>query len=87
MDCKEKWCEHVPEGAVENEEVNLLWDVNIQCDNMIEVRRPDIVVVDKKEQKKTIIDIAVPDDVRVMQKIALLGKCKNIAGSVRTLEK
>ena len=113
---------------------------------MIKVRRPDIVVVDKKEQKGTIIDIAVPDDVKVgekesekvenyqkfkreisslwklqhvkvvpvaigtlgsaikdlekwikklgsaynigvMQKAALLGKCKNVAASARTLDK
>ena len=35
LDCIEKWYEHVPEGAVENEEVKLLWDINIQCDNLI----------------------------------------------------
>ena len=54
--------------VVENEEVKLLWDVNIQCDNVIEARRPDIVVVDKKEHEGVIIDIAVPDDVRVGEK-------------------
>ena len=52
LNCKEKWFEHVPEGVVENEEVKLLWDVNIQCDNVIEARRPDIAVVEKKERKK-----------------------------------
>ena len=65
LDGMEKWYEHVPEGVVENEEVKLLWDVNIQCDNVTEARRPDIVVVDKKEHKGIIIYIAVPDDVRV----------------------
>ena len=48
LDCKEKRYEHVLEGVVENEEVKLLWDANIQCDNVIEPRRPDIVVGDKK---------------------------------------
>ena len=63
----EKWYEHVPEGVVENEELKVLWDINFQCDNVIEARRPDIVVViiDKKERKGIIIDIAVPVDVRV----------------------
>ena len=28
----EKWYEHVPEGLVENEEVKVLWDINVQCD-------------------------------------------------------
>ena len=38
----ERWYEHVSEGAIENEEVKVLWDINIQCDNVIEPRRPDI---------------------------------------------
>ena len=28
--------------VVENDEVKLLWDKNIQCDNVIEARRPNI---------------------------------------------
>ena len=64
----EKWYEHAPEGAVENEEIKVLWDTNIQCDNLIEPRRPDPVVIDKKEQKGIIIDIAVPPDVIVEEK-------------------
>ena len=36
----EEWYEHVPEGVVENEEIKVLWDINVQCDNVIETRRP-----------------------------------------------
>ena len=68
LEYTEKWYEHVPEGAVENDEVKLLWDVNIQCDNLIEARKPDIVVVDKKEHKGIIIDIAVSAHVHVAEK-------------------
>ena len=64
----EKWCEHVPEGAVENEEVKMLWNINVNCDNVMEARRPDIILIDKKEQKEIIIDTAVPADVRVGEK-------------------
>ena len=60
-----KWYEHVPEGAVENKGVKVLRDVNVQCDNVIEARRPDIILIDQKEQKGIIIDISVPADVRV----------------------
>ena len=35
---------------------------------MIEERKPDIIVIDKKEQREIIIDIAVPADVRVREK-------------------
>ena len=38
---------------------------NNQCDNVIEARRPDIILIDKKERKWIIIDIGVPADVRV----------------------
>ena len=68
MEHTEKWYEHVPEGVVENEEVKILWDTNVQRDNVIEARRPDIIVIDKKERKWIIIDIAVPADVRVGEK-------------------
>ena len=47
-----------------NNNNNVLWDINVQCDNVIEVRRPDIIVIDKKERKGIIIDIVVPADVR-----------------------
>ena len=35
---------------------------------MIEARKPDIIVIDKKERKGIIIDIALPADVRVKGK-------------------
>ena len=42
--------------------------MNIQCDHVIEARRPDIVVVNKQEKKCTIIDIAIPADKRIGEK-------------------
>ena len=45
--------------------MKVLRDINIQCDNVVEARRSDIVVTEKKEQKGIIIDIAVPAGVRV----------------------
>ena len=40
----------------------------IQCDRMIEARRPDIALVNKKNKEIKIIDIAVPGDSRVKEK-------------------
>ena len=68
MEHTEKWYEYVPEGVVENEEVKVLWDINVQSDNVIEARRQDLSVIDKKERKGIIVDIAVPADVRVGEK-------------------
>ena len=58
----EKWYEHVPE------KVKVLWDINVQCDNVVVAKRPDIILIDTKERKGIIIDIAVPADVRVREK-------------------
>ncbi|XP_068712746.1 uncharacterized protein [Montipora foliosa] len=60
--------EHQPEGVVENEKCKILWDMTIQCDHVIEARRPDIVVVEKKNNKAIIVDIASPWDHRVYEK-------------------
>ena len=53
---------------VENEGFKVLWDFNVQCDRIVEVRRPDIIFVDKGANEATIIDIAIPGDARVKDK-------------------
>ena len=56
--------------------MKLLWDINIQCDNIIEARRPDIELVEKK---CSIIDIAVLADVRCSEKeIEKVGKYQDL---------
>ena len=61
----DKWYEHEPESVLENEDYKILWDFSIQTDHVIEARRPDLVVVDKKERSCKIIDFAVPGDSRI----------------------
>ena len=53
---------------VENKRCKILWDITIQCDHVIEARRPDIVVVDRESNKVIIVDIASPWDYRVYEK-------------------
>lgn len=64
----EKWYDHRAEAVTENEKVKLLWDFNIQTDKVIEARRPDIVMINKKTKECQIIDIAIPSDTRVEKK-------------------
>ena len=40
----------------------------IECDKMIEHRKPDIGLVDKVQQKCLIIDVACPGDNRIAEK-------------------
>ena len=55
-------------AAVEDDDVKLIWDINIQCDNVIEARRPDLILVDKKAKSCVIIDVAIPGDCRIREK-------------------
>ena len=50
-----------PASVVENDRVKILRDFHIQTD-VIQYRRPDIVVLYKTERKCHLIDIAVPVD-------------------------
>ena len=45
---------------------------------VVEVRRPDIIVVNKKEKKCTIGDIAIPGDSRIHEKeFGKIEKCQD----------
>ena len=50
LERNEKWYEHCPEGVVEDDDVKLIWDMNIQCDNVIEARRLDLILVKKRRR-------------------------------------
>ena len=64
----EKCFDHQPDGVVENERCDILWNMTNQCDHVIEARIPDIVVIEKESNKAIIADIASPLDHRVYEK-------------------
>ena len=56
---------------MENQDTKILWDFNIRSDRVMEAKRPDIVLIDKKNQEIfTISDAAIPEDFRVRDKDA-----------------
>ena len=69
LEYSDKWYEHIPEGVVQNEAVKIVWDINVQCDNVIQARRPDVIVIHKKKKEALIVDIAVPADMRIAEKV------------------
>ena len=88
LEHSEKWYEHVPEGVVEKEEIKVLRDINIQCDNLIEARQPDLIVINKKEQQGIIIDVAVLADARVEEKEKeKVGKYQDLKNEVKRFRK
>ena len=61
----EKYYNHQPQPVYESTYNKLLLDFTVQTVNKIEHNKPDIVVLDKIEQKRMIIDVACPFDIRV----------------------
>ena len=43
---------HNPAPALENDTHKLLWDFDIQTDNLISARRPDLIIINNKKKKK-----------------------------------
>ena len=52
----------------ETDKTKVLWDFNIECDHVVEARRPDIMVEGKEDRFCKVIDVAVPADCRVNAK-------------------
>ena len=67
LKCSEKWYEHTPSEVMENDKVELYWDLTIQTDMTVAHNRPDVILVEKTTRKWTIIDIAVPSDFNVVR--------------------
>ena len=68
----DKWYEHGLENVLENEDYKILWDFSIQTDHVIEARRPDLVVVDKKRRTCKVIDFTLPGDSRIEEEETFL---------------
>ena len=63
---------HNPTSVLNNDIHKLLWDFDVQTDHLISTRRPDLIIINRKEKKKKrncrIVDFAVPTDHRAKLK-------------------
>ena len=50
FDHMNKWYMHNSAFVPENETHKLLWDFEIQTDHLISARRPDLMIINKKER-------------------------------------
>ena len=55
----DKWYEHKPVSALENEKRQLLWDFGVQTNHRIEAKSPDLIIVDKEKDTCQIVDFAI----------------------------
>ena len=56
---------HNPAPVLENDTHKLLWDFNIQTDQLIPARRPVLIIINHKKRICKIVDVAVPADHRI----------------------
>ena len=68
FDHANKWYMHNPEPVLENDTHKLQWDFDIQTDHLISVRRPDLIIINKKKRICKIVDFTVPTDCRIKLK-------------------
>ena len=60
--------DYVRFSVLENEDCKILWDFSVRKDHAIKARRPDLLIIDKRENSCQIIDVAIPEDGRVRVK-------------------
>ena len=71
---------------MEGDDIKLIWDRNIQYDNVIEARRPDLTLVDTKTKSCVIIDVALPGDCRIREnEIEKIEKYQNLKKGLKRL--
>ena len=68
FDHTNKWYMHSPVPVLENNTYGLLWDFDIQMDHLISARRPDLIIINKKQRACKIVNFAVPADHRIKMK-------------------
>ena len=59
---------HNPTPVLDNDTRNILWDFDIQTDNLISAKRPDLITINNKKKICKIVDFAVPADQRIKLK-------------------
>ena len=82
MDTVHKWYEHDPKTVVEKDDITILYDKPIQptqTDRTITASRADIVIKNRRENKCTLIDVAMPSNKNTSLKVSeKLSKYKDL---------
>ena len=60
---------HNPAPVLENYTNKFIWDFDIHMDHLISVRRPDLIIINKKKKRTCkIVEFSVPADHRIKLK-------------------
>ena len=66
IETTDKWYQHMPKPVYEEGDVTVLWNQAVHTDREVTGNRPDIIIKNKKEKTRTLIDVAIPADRNVM---------------------
>ena len=58
----DKWYNHSPETVVSNDQVTLIWDMQVHTDKEIKANKPDIIIKDHINSTCQLIDMTIPSD-------------------------
>ena len=53
---------------IENEQVKILWDLQIQTNKLVMANQPDIVVVDKHQRTAVVVDVTITSNSNIRKK-------------------
>ena len=68
FDHTNEWYIHNTASDLENDTHKHLWDFDIKTNHLISARRPDLIIIIKKERTSKIVDFAIPADHRIKLK-------------------
>ena len=58
----------VPKPVYEEGDVTVLWNQEVHTEREVTANRPNIIIKNKKEKTRTLIDVAIPEDRNFVQK-------------------
>ena len=58
-----------PNSNRKRQKITILWDMPIQRDRVIEANRPDVVIKNKQEKSRLLIDISIPTEKNTSVKV------------------
>ena len=75
----DKWYNHSPETVVSNDQVTLIWDMQVHTDKEIKANKPDIIIKDHINSTCQLIDMTIPSDRNVsIKEVEKFSKYKDL---------
>jgi len=68
VEMTDKWYTHTPKPVCEHEDATVFWNQAVHTDREVTENRADIIIKNKKEETRILIDMAISTDRNVVKK-------------------